>query len=71
MGQLLPAHGPSAHRRVEDEQVAQELHHDWCKLPELAVDDIRSVLSPVPVGNSAEVLRPPAPPGILDPILEC
>jgi cysteinyl-tRNA synthetase len=35
LGQLLPSHGPSTYRGVENEQIPQKFHHDRCKCPVL------------------------------------
>ena len=32
LGELLHSYGPSPHRRVKDEQIIEELHHDQCGL---------------------------------------
>lgn len=32
LGQLLHSYRPSPYRRTKDEQIIEELHHDWCGL---------------------------------------
>ena len=32
LGELLHPYRPSSYRRAKDEQIIEELHHDWCGL---------------------------------------
>jgi hypothetical protein len=59
MGQLFPSYRASSHRRVENEQVTQELYHDRCELLHLEFYVFMLFRASYGIGNPTKVYCPP------------